>query len=99
MKLTPYDRRQITLSIEQLPDADRRRWSDWTARFGGTDESDDVPYEIADVALRALTAEAKSLEWRMQQPDLHEDTLADLGNDLLTVRHVADVIRAENVGH
>lgn len=98
MVLTPKDRRLITEAVMLLPDSMRARWLTWSRPLSTTDTTE-APYEIAEVALHALNAAERDMEWRLRRGDLHEDARSDLLNDLASVQAIATAMRAENVGH
>jgi hypothetical protein len=98
MVLTPKDRRFIGNATLLLSDTDRERWRDWTRQYGITDTASQVPYEIAEIALRALVDAERDLEWRLQRPYLHEDARSDMVNDLGYIQAIQESLRTENVG-
>ena len=98
MVITPKVRRLIAEGVALLPDPMRDRWNEWARPFEITESASEVPYEIADLALQALTAAEQDIEWRLQRPNLHEDARSDMLNDLGDIRAIQATIRAENVG-
>jgi len=98
MVLTPKDRRLVTEAVMLLPDSMRDRWHAWARPLSVADATIEAPYEIAELALHALNAAERDMEWRLRRDDLHEDARSDLLNDLASVRAIAASVRAENVG-
>ncbi|MGD9613763.1 MAG: hypothetical protein AB7H90_01050 [Alphaproteobacteria bacterium] len=81
-----------------LPDAMRDLWTAWSRPLSITTTTDEPPYEIAEVALRALNEAERDMEWRLRRADLHEDARSDLLNDLAAIQAISAMMRAENVG-
>jgi hypothetical protein len=98
MVITTNARRFISDAVSLLSDSDRDRWREWTRQYGVVDPASEMPYEIAEIALRALVAAECDLKWRLQQPNLHEDARSDIVNDFGYIQAIQDSIRAENVG-
>lgn len=98
MVLSPKDRRLITDAVALISDPARDRWREWIRSFNAADLASEVPYEIADIALQALSAAERDTEWRLRGDYLHEDARADMLNDLALIRSIRLSIRAANVG-
>lgn len=93
MIITPQARRLISGAVLLLADEARSRWNEWDRQFSLTDAAADAPREIADIALRALEAAERDLEWRLQQSQLHEDVRSDMLNDLASIRAIGASIK------
>ena len=99
MIITPQARRRIDSAVRGLPDArSQERWSAWTRRTAPNFVQDGIPYDIAEIALEALTAAERRIEARLSAPGVHDDSEADLLNDLGFIRSVEALLRAEGVG-
>jgi hypothetical protein len=99
MKITPQARRRITGAVQALDPSLQNRWESWAAAGAASQIRTDVPYDIAEIALRALGAAEKEIYLRLEYDGLDEDTRADLANDLGYVLAIETSIRAEGVGH
>ena len=99
MIITPQARRLITGAVRALPDArSQKRWEAWAGQAGPSEIRDNVPYDIAEIALEALTETERGIEERLGQKALDEDLEADLLNDLAYVQSIEAALRNEGVG-
>jgi|ERR1044071_3101197 hypothetical protein len=95
----PKDRRFIGEAIRATGDAAAaQKWDAWAKMFPVNQASAAAPYEIAAIALRAVTAEEANIRAQLAaSPD--EDAWADLANDLCYMQTIKAELIAENVGH
>jgi hypothetical protein len=99
MMITPQACRRITGAVETLADPSlRTRWGAWTQRGISNQFRSDVPYEVAAIALDALTADSRRIEELLKAGVADENLEADLLNDLGYVRAIETSLRNEGVG-
>jgi len=98
MMITPQARRRIAGAVEALQDMRAREiWQAWAQHAGPSEIRTNVPYEIAEIALAALSADDRRIAEQLNGP-LDDDTQADLSNDLGYIRAIETALRAEGVG-
>jgi hypothetical protein len=95
-------RRLLDIAVEALPDASRRAvWQGWVKEHpnirlpaGPThNEEAPLPGAVAEVALSALEIMADRKKSRQQVPDVSEDELSELDNDLSYIGAVTQMIK------
>jgi hypothetical protein len=99
MMITPQACRRITGAVQALPDSHSRdRWGTWAQQARPNQIRTDVPYDVAAIALEALTTAERRIEEQLRQDALDEDLQADLLNDLGYIHAIESALRNEGVG-
>jgi len=94
MMITPQACRRITGAVRALDPRSRERWESWAATIA----AGVPPYDVAEIALRALEAAESDIHRELGRETLDEDARADLANDLGYVQAIETALRAESVG-
>jgi hypothetical protein len=99
MMITPQARRRITGAVRSLPDVScQERWGAWAGQAAPNEIRADIPYDVAVIALEALTTAERSIEERLGKEGLDEDLEADLLNDLGYIQAIETTLRNEGIG-
>jgi hypothetical protein len=97
MVVDPQVRRRLTSAVfNELPDAARDRWNTWARQVPPLDTIE-LPYDLAEIALRAVSASARTITRRLDQDDIEGDVRSDLLNDLGFVQDIEATL-VESVG-
>jgi hypothetical protein len=95
-------RRLLDIAVKALPDASSRAvWQAWAKEHpdvrlpaGSThNEAAPLPDAVAEVALYALEIMANRKKSRQQAPDISEDELSELDNDLSYISAVVLMVK------
>jgi hypothetical protein len=99
MMITPQACRRIGGAVRALSDThSRERWGAWAQQGCPNQVRTDVPYEIAAIALEALSSAERRIEARLGEDTLDEDQQADLINDLGYIQAIETALRDEGLG-
>lgn len=99
MMITPQACRRIAGALGSLPDDSRReRWGKWSQGAASNQTRAEVPYDIASIALDALTADERRIREQLDSA-LDDDSRADLLNDLGYILSIEAALRNEGIGH
>jgi len=99
MMITPQARRRITVATGTLTDPEEKdRWQAWASAAAANVVRTEVPFDIAEIALRALIGAEREIYQQLGRREIDEDTQADLLNDLGYVQAIGTAIRNEGVG-
>jgi hypothetical protein len=98
MMITPQARRRISGAVRALPDpSSQERWGVWAGQTAPNEIRTDVPYDIAVIALEALTTAERSIEERLAKEGVDDDLEADLLNDLGYIQAIETTLRNEGI--
>jgi hypothetical protein len=98
MKITPQACRRIADAVQVLSDVrSRERWGAWARERVPEVIRTDVPYDVAAIALEALTTAERNIQERLAKEGLDEDIEADLLNDLGFVQAIETTLRQEGI--
>jgi hypothetical protein len=99
MMITPQARRLITGAVRALPEPrSRDLWGAWAGQVAPDEIRADLPYDIAVIALEALTTAERTIRERLGSEGLAEDLEADLLNDLGYIQAIEIALRNEGIG-
>jgi hypothetical protein len=99
MMITPQARRRITGAVRALPEPGfQDQWRAWAGQAAPNEIRTDVPYDIAKIALEAITTAERDIEANLAKEGLDEDLEADLLNDLGYIQAIEKALRNEGVG-
>jgi hypothetical protein len=89
LTLSAGARQAIDSAVGLLPPGQQGVWSDWAQSNTATrlpasmpDVAPDVPGHVAEVVLAALDAQKDAYQRALRAPDVSEDEISDLDNDL-----------------
>ena len=93
---SPKARQLVDEAVMLLDQSQRRAWLAWSSEHdvsrGAGDQRDNgkgaLPPEVVNAVLTALEAKKDRLRQRLRTPNLSEDEISDLDNDLTHVRSV-----------
>lgn len=98
MMITPQACRRIADAVKVLPDVpSKERWGEWAEKVVAEVIRTDVPYDVAAIALEAITAAVRDIQQQLAKEGLDEGLEADLLNDLGFIQAIETTLRKEGV--
>jgi hypothetical protein len=99
MMITGQACRRISGAVRELQNPrSSERWGTWARTFVPGQIRDDIPYDVAAIALEALTAAERRIEDQLRQAALDEGQEADLLNDLGYIKAIEQALQNEGIG-